>query len=143
MERLKPRGLLKSFGRVGSGNFARMQREQIEGRNNSWFTRWYASLALAGRLSLAPTRPLINDIGLDGTGMHCSKWALAPFRVEPSVTVTCVTETPFDLDEGFEAALQRFVRQSKMLPYVNEIYRLILEVLMRFGINLERFNGKR
>lgn len=143
VERLESRGLLQSFDRVGPGAFARMLRAQIEGRNNSWFIRWHASLYLAGRLSLAPTRSLVNNIGLDGTGVHCSQWAFDPFKVEPSATAIRITATPYRLDAGFEAALQRFFRRSRRLRYVNAIYRLISKVLMRVGINLGGFNGKR
>lgn len=142
LARLEARGMLASFDRVGPGAFARMLRAQIEGRNNSWFIRWHATLYLEGRLSLAPTRSLVNNIGLDGTGVHCSQWAFDPFQVEPSATAIRITATPYSLDAGFEAALQRFFRRSRRLRYVNAIYRLISKALMRVGINLKGFNGK-
>lgn len=142
LEQLKSRGLLASFNRVGPGSFVRMLQAQINGRNNSWFIRWHASLYLAGRRSLAPTRSLINNIGLDGTGVHCSQWLFDPFRVEPSQTAIRITAIPDTVDATFKAALQSFFRKTRMLRYANAIHRLMSKVLMRFGINLGRFNGR-
>ena len=143
VERLESRGLLQSFDRVGPGAFAKMLRAQIEGRNNSWFIRWHASLYLAGRLSLAPTRSLVNNIGLDGTGVHCSQWLFDPFRVEPSVTAIRITTIPHAVEVEFDAALRSFFRKSKVLRYVNAIYRLMSKGFMQFGVDLGKFNGKR
>lgn len=143
MEQLKSRGLLASFDSVGPGSFVRMLQAQINGSNNSWFIRWHASLYLAGRRSLAPTRSLINNIGLDGTGVHCSQWLFDPFRVEPSATAIRITTIPDAVDVKFVAALRSFFRKSRMLRYVNAIYRLMSKAFMQFGINLGRFNGKR
>lgn len=143
MEQLKSRGLLASFDRVGPGTFVKMLQAQINGSNNSWFIRWHASLYLAGRRSLAPTRSLINNIGLDGTGVHCSQWLFDPFRVEPSATAIRITTIPDAVDVKFDAALRRFFRKSRVLRYVNAIYRLMSKGFMQFGIDLGKFNGKR
>lgn len=143
MEQLESRGLRASFDRVGPGAFVRMLQAQIDGRNNSWFIRWHASLYLAGRRSLAPTRSLINNIGLDGTGVHCSQWVIDPFTVEPSVIPIRVAAISHTLDSEFDKALRGFFRRSRMLRYVNAAYRLTSKVFMQIGIKLERFNGKR
>ena len=39
--------------------------------NYSWAVRWYASCLRANGLSLFPAKSLVQNIGLDGTGVHC------------------------------------------------------------------------
>jgi hypothetical protein len=47
-----------------------MLKGQIDGRNNSWAIRWYASAFLANKLTLYPGQSLVNNIGFDGSGTH-------------------------------------------------------------------------
>jgi hypothetical protein len=48
-----------------------MLKDQIDGRNNSWAVRWHASLFLKDKYCLHPVRPIVTNIGLDGTGENC------------------------------------------------------------------------
>ncbi len=42
-----------------------------DGRINTWAIFWYATLFLKNGLCLAPTKSLVRNIGLDGSGVHC------------------------------------------------------------------------
>lgn len=143
MNRLCDRGLLSTFDQVGPGSFVKMLQTQIDGRNNSWFIRWHATLYLNGKLSLAPTRSMINNIGLDGSGVHCSYWLFNPFMVEPSKTAITVETIPLAIDTRFQGALRRFFLKSKALRYVNAMYRLVPNTLEQFDIRVGRAHGKR
>lgn len=44
---------------------------QAEGRMDVWGVRWYASMFVAGGLCLYPGQSLVQNIGLDGSGVHC------------------------------------------------------------------------
>jgi hypothetical protein len=59
------------FDLDGSYPYTRMLKDQISGRNNSWAIRWHASAYLRGMTSCFPSRSLVQNIGLDGTGTHC------------------------------------------------------------------------
>ena len=131
-----------SFDQVGPGSFVKMLLNQINGRNNSLFIRWHATLYLNGKRSLAPTRSLINNIGLDGSGVHCSYWLFNPFMVEPSKTAIAVATIPPATDTRFQAALRRFFLKNKALRYINALYRLVPNTLERFGIKVGRLHGK-
>ena len=50
-----------------------MLNDQIIGKNNSWAIRWHASLFLQNKLCLHPKIPIVKNIGLDGSGTHCSE----------------------------------------------------------------------
>lgn len=69
---IEKRNLKKEFDFSNSYPYCRMLKHQIEGRNNSWAVRWYASAFLHNKLTLYPGRSLVNQIGMDGSGTHCS-----------------------------------------------------------------------
>lgn len=64
--------LTREFDFSGSYPYVKMLKDQIAGKNNSWAIRWYASAFLKNKLTLYPGKSLINNIGLDGSGTHCS-----------------------------------------------------------------------
>lgn len=44
---------------------------QAEGKLDVWGVRWYASMFAMGGLCLYPSRSLVQNIGMDGSGVHC------------------------------------------------------------------------
>ncbi len=72
LDELKHRKLARQFDFEGSYPYTKMLRDQIAGKNNSWAIRWYASAFLNGKLTLYPARSLVHNIGMDGSGIHCS-----------------------------------------------------------------------
>lgn len=71
IERVKQKGVdaFTAGGRLGS---FQMLIDQHEGRLDSWAVRWYASIFLNQGLVLYPRMSLVENIGLDGTGVHCA-----------------------------------------------------------------------
>ena len=143
VQALEEQALTSAFDRIGPGNFMRMLNDQIAGRNNSWFIRWHASLFLAGKLSLAPVRSTIHNIGLDGTGVHCSSWRFDPFRVRPISEQLVVNAVPHAPVPAFDRALRSFFIKTKILRYVNALDRLLSRFLICLGIKTGEKNGKR
>lgn len=68
---LEGRGMTQDFDFNGTYAFTPMLRDQIEGRNDSWAIRWYASAFLQNQVTLYPGKSLVQNIGHDGTGRHC------------------------------------------------------------------------
>jgi len=60
-----------SFNYNDSYPFKQMLKDQIEGKNNSWAIRWYASAFLKNKLTLYPGISFVNNAGFDGSGTHC------------------------------------------------------------------------
>jgi hypothetical protein len=67
---LKAKGLFRKFNLDGAYNYAKMLKEQIQNKNDSWAVRWYASVFLNNKLSLYPRKSLIMNIGFDYSGRH-------------------------------------------------------------------------
>jgi hypothetical protein len=72
LEELRRTGLGCSFDLGGAYSFTRMLHNQVAGKNDSWAIRWHASCFLDNMLTLYPGRSLVNNIGFDSTGTHCS-----------------------------------------------------------------------
>lgn len=65
---LKRRGETRLFDLDGAFPFCRMLADQAAGKLDSWAIRWQASVFLAGKYMLQSGRPLIRNIGGDGSG---------------------------------------------------------------------------
>lgn len=61
-----------SFDYNNSYPFKQMLKDQIEGKNNSWAIRWYASAFLKNKITLYPGISFVNNVGFDGSGTHCN-----------------------------------------------------------------------
>lgn len=68
---LQKNKLIKEFDFYGSYDYSGMLKRQVDGKNNSWAIRWYASAFLNNKLTLYPGKSLVNNIGNDATGTHC------------------------------------------------------------------------
>jgi hypothetical protein len=72
LDEIRDRNLTTEFNFEGSYPYQKMLQDQIRGRNDSWAIRWYASAFLQGKLTLYPGKSLVYNIGMDGSGIHCS-----------------------------------------------------------------------
>jgi hypothetical protein len=71
LESIKKDELDYEFNRKGTHNFLGMLKDQIAGKNDSWAIRWHASLFIDNLFCLHPVKPIIRNIGLDNSGVHC------------------------------------------------------------------------
>jgi len=71
LNELRNKNLIKEFDFNGSYPFSSMLENQVLGKNDSWAVRWYASIFLAGKLTLYPTKSLVQNIGMDSSGQNC------------------------------------------------------------------------
>jgi hypothetical protein len=70
LNELWDRKLIHEFDFSGTFPFSRMLKAQIEGKNDSWAIRWYASAFLKDMLTLYPGKSLVFNTGCDGSGTH-------------------------------------------------------------------------
>lgn len=70
LRELESRDLSYDFDLNGSYPYTQMLRNCIDGKNDSWAIRWYASAFLRGKLTLYPGSSQVRNIGTDGSGVH-------------------------------------------------------------------------
>ena len=72
LEEIDHRGLRPEFDIRNSMYFYTMLQKQRDGEIDSWAIRWYASMFLRRGLSLHPPQSFVENLGFDGTGVHCN-----------------------------------------------------------------------
>lgn len=128
LDEIDSRGLRKAFDVNGAYPYSKMLEDQINGVNDSWAIRWYASAFLAGKLTLYPGRSLVHNIGNDSSGTHCGKTDSLDAKL---------SSTPIDLQhvgvtpsiEGC-AAMEDFFRRTQG-GLASRVMRRIKQVVSR------------
>jgi FkbM family methyltransferase len=57
----------------GSIKYYQMLKQQVNGEIDSWAVRFYVSMFLKQGVFLYPNKNLIQNVGLDGSGVHCKQ----------------------------------------------------------------------
>jgi len=66
----KDKKLQKDFN-LGGSDMSNMLKEQMEGKIDSWAIRWCYILFKNNAYCIYPIKSYVNNIGLDGSGVHC------------------------------------------------------------------------
>lgn len=105
------------------------------GKIDTWFVYWYATLFLRGGLALFPRESLVQNIGMDGSGVHCG---ISPaYEVEPSGSP--VNVLPIPIRESREAVRRHeafFRRVTSKRSFFERAYGSLCKVMARFSLAL-------
>lgn len=131
LETLESKKLEFEFNRKNTHSFIEMLKNQIEGKNDSWAIRWHASLFLKNMYCLHPTRPIVKNIGLDNTGVHCGT---SDLKQTPTSFIE-INKIPIKESEWFFTAYAEFLKKKssfnkiKMAKIKNILKALIPPIL--------------
>jgi hypothetical protein len=120
---IRERGLTRAFNANGPHNYVKMLEDQIAGRNDSWFVRWYAATFLEARCALYPAKSLVCNTGIDGSGSHCAAWKIDPYAATPSAVPICVNRRVAASDPAQLRVLSRYYAWIRIARYLNFFYR--------------------
>ena len=70
---LKEKKLESSFDLDGAYPYMKLLERQISGAVDSWAIRWHASMFIKNKLTLFPSRSLVENSGFDGSGTHTNQ----------------------------------------------------------------------
>lgn len=85
------------FDLDGAYPYTRMLERQVLGLVDSWAIRWHASMFLQNRVSLYPSKTLVENHGQDGSGTHIGSKSFIPRQLsafQPRLEDIPVIETP-------------------------------------------------
>jgi len=119
LEQIQKRGLRRAFNANGPHSYIKMLKDQIAGRNHSWFIRWHATGFLRHMVTLYPARSLVRNIGIDGSGVHCADWTIDPYWGELANDPICVEPTSVVEHADNLARLNRYFVRIKVARYIN------------------------
>jgi putative methyltransferase (TIGR04325 family) len=106
--------LEREFNFGDNYDYMGMLRDQIDGRNNSWAVRWYASAFLKEMLTLYPGRSLVHNIGNDDSGTHSQE--TQTYDVALSQAPIELTRPPVEDDAKARALFAGFMGKSTRIP---------------------------
>lgn len=136
LSELKRLNLLDKFDLDGNYKFSNMLRSQIRGEIDSWAIRWHASIFLANKLTLHPTKSLVLNIGNDGSGEHCN--ASSAYDVSVNFQKPRIHE--MEISESIEAldAYKNFYSKSEFNRKLQRVKSLLKKYTPEFLKNLLR-----
>ncbi|GKX65512.1 glycosyltransferase family 2 protein [Inconstantimicrobium mannanitabidum] len=67
----KNRNLVEKFNQCGE-DFTEMLEQQLEGKLNAWDVYFCFNQMIRNKYTIIPVKSLTKNIGLDGSGIHCS-----------------------------------------------------------------------
>lgn len=85
-----------------------MLRAQMNGKIDSWYVRWAYEASKRNKLTVYPAKSLVRNIGLDGSGTHCSTDMKSKYDNElgyPEVSYTFFVNT---IDTKLEKEFKQF-----------------------------------
>jgi hypothetical protein len=68
---LQDEGKQYEFNVKGTYPYFEHLKLQAKGKMDVWGVRWYASMFVAGGLCAYPGQSMVQNIGMDGSGVHC------------------------------------------------------------------------
>ena len=135
LNELMSRKLIDSFDFNNTFGFSKMLKAQINGENNSWAIRWYASAFLANKLTLYPGRSLVQNIGNDLSGTHCSSNSTYDIALSDSpINLICIDVEPSSIGKY---AFEKFFAHTKnnlLSRIISRLNKILLNFLKLFNI---------
>jgi hypothetical protein len=127
LAQLRQRKLTKLFDYNGAYPYTKMLEHQINGKNDSWAIRWYASAFLANKLTLYPGRSLVHNIGNDNSGTHCSHTHIHDAHL--STTPINLTQLTVEASSTERLAFEIFLRHTRgtVFSFLKNKIKIIIE----------------
>lgn len=143
LKQLASNSLCKEFDFTNSYPYTNMLKEQMEGKIQSWAILWYASAFLKSKYCLYPGSSLVQNIGIDGTGIHSgnsSKWNVELKQHKLKNEKIPVKEDPFakkEVTAFFKTIYRRpsFIRSkvSMLKENIYPFYRKLTRKTPEYG----------
>jgi len=123
LSEIKRRGLGKKFDINGTYPYLKMLRYQVQGKNDSWAIRMYASFFLKEGLVLYPKESLVRNIGFDDTGTHGNKTEM--FNTSLSDSKIKVEKISVEINNEAYQALQNYFKSIFFKRFFNKLRRIL------------------
>ncbi|HSA33830.1 MAG TPA: FkbM family methyltransferase [bacterium] len=129
-DELLKRGALHDYNLDGVLSFHDQLEANISGTIRTWATKWFTTIYLEEGLCLYPRESLAQNIGFDGTGIHCGTVLGAGNPYEPPLTKRKipVRRIPIRQSRIGRFYLKRFYRDLPREPLSDRVMRRVLRM---------------
>ena len=126
MKQISLAGRRHEFDLDGTYPYFTQLMKHAEGALDVWGVRWHASMFLQHGLCLYPTQSLVSNIGMDGSGMHCTPTTILDVSLSPLTSWDLsvpIEESPVGLEllKRFAVESQRRMAPSLIRRIVNKL----------------------
>lgn len=130
LEQIKKQNLENEFDFYGSYPYTAMMTDHVNGKNNSWAIRWYASAFLNNKLTLWPNRSLVFHLWKKGIkGSNCE---MTPYLdTKLSNTMIPVADIPVEEDLNMKKAIAENISKHGQEPLIRMIFNFIVKLTSR------------
>lgn len=126
-QEIKKKGLLDTLNINTIHNFEQQLIDNITGKLNTWFIKWNASVLLCNGYSLYPKTSLVQNIGFDYSGEHCSTTNL--FYCSKLAKYINVKKKKIQINQHAVAALKKFGKTSEKKTVITFFKKVIRRIV--------------
>jgi len=131
LQQLEQKNAMRHFNINGTYDFGQHLKDNMSGALRTWAIFWYASVYLQGGLCLHPNRSLVQNIGFDGTGEHCSFNTVYHIpELAPHIPVESI---PLEISESARMAMMGFYQHIDKPTLYQRIYRKLRKLYRDFS----------
>lgn len=132
---LRSRSFRQAMNLSGLRNWTQMLGFAEKGIVGSWWIYWHLDAVQHHRVSLFPTRSLLRNAGLDGSGTHVSRWNILRW-LHPTRSIDgAVNRMPEEITVDFHlidrARMSRHARFDRMIGALGALRRRLKELVKR------------
>ena len=120
---LKDKNRRKMFLRGGSDMIFELKR-QLKGETDSWAIRWCYQQSKQNMLTILPIFSLLDNIGWNGSGVHCGTESRFPLRLRNEKFTYKLKDV--DVDEKIMEEFRSFFYRSPINRILDKIYIFIV-----------------
>jgi len=131
LDEIRDRHQQEAFNLDGAYPYFEHLKLHAEGKLDVWGVRWYASMFRMGGLCLYPNRSLVQNIGMDGSGIHCAPTTY--FDVELSTSDTWTFPSRIEEAARARAAIRSVLLGLGTSKRPGAIMELVLRLRAKAG----------
>jgi hypothetical protein len=130
LKQIRDRKLSSAFDMDLSYPYTRMLKNQVKGKVDSWAIRWYATNFLLDMKGLYPRRTFVQNIGFDGSGVHCGESSdISALTAPLADSYKKLESIPIEIDPIIYNYFKEYHR--RVFPQYNVCIEFLLGILLR------------
>ncbi|MCX6155648.1 MAG: glycosyltransferase family A protein [Candidatus Kapabacteria bacterium] len=121
---------INEFNFDNKHNYLQMLKDQINGKNDSWAIRWYASAFLNNKLTLHPKISLVRNIGFGSESTH-NKVLNSFFDINISSNPVYIDDKEIIESKPMRKEIEKFYRFMNLKILINTIRNYLKTKIIR------------
>jgi len=122
---LNDKKLLKDIKKKVGNQRIRMLKQQMNNKINSWAVRRLFTQIISDKMTVFPRNTLVNNIGFDGSGVHCGTLSGNLDKTNPLSTDSLFDSTPYRED----SSINQLIFEKNNTTVLSKIKEKLIEII--------------